>query len=55
MKRKNSYSVGFRNIEGSETEVRGLDFIEALEKFCAFKATGLTDVWIYYDPFPGCL
>lgn len=46
------YSVGFRNIGGSTTEKRGVDFVEAINLFAAFKATGLNDVWIYYDPFP---
>lgn len=55
MERKPMYSVGYRTCGGAETEVRCIDFVEAVEKLCAFKDTGLIDVWIYYDPFPGCL
>ena len=55
MERKALYAVGYRTAGGAETETRCLDFCEAIEKFVAFKETGLVDVWIYYDPFPGCL
>lgn len=55
MTQKTLYSVGYRTCGGAETEIRCIDFAEAVEKFVAFKDTGLDDVWIYYDPFPGCL
>lgn len=55
MDKKALYSVGYRTCGGAETEVRCIDFVEAVEKLVAFKETGLVDVWIYYDPFPGCL
>lgn len=55
MEKKALYAVGYRTAGGAETETRSLDFCAAVEMFVAFKKTGLEDVWIYYDPFPGCL
>lgn len=55
MKRPVLFSVGFRGPSGAETETRGLDFVQAVEEFSRLRDSGFLDIWIYYDPFPGCL